>query len=163
MVVSDLQADVRRHRRDQTGVLLALLGACAAVAVLGSLATRDSVQGWYSDADKPWFTPPDAVFGPVWTVLYVAMAVSAWLAWRRGASTGIWWVQLALNLAWTWIFFQGHAPTAAGIEIIVLLATIVGLIRLVWPHNRAAAAMLVPYAAWVTFATALTWTIAAKN
>jgi tryptophan-rich sensory protein len=76
---------------------------------------------------------------------------------------GLFAANLALNLAWTWIFFQGQKPTAAGIEILVLLATILGLIRLVWPHNRAAAAMLVPYAAWVTFATALTWTIAVKN
>ena len=66
-------------------------------------------------------------------------------------------------MAWTWIFFRGHAPKAAGVEILVLLATIVGLVRLVWPHNRVAAGLLVPYGLWVTFATALTWTIAAKN
>ena len=76
---------------------------------------------------------------------------------------GLFAANLALNLAWTWIFFQGHAPVAAGVEILLLLATIVGLIRLVWPHNRAAAGMLVPYGLWVSFASVLTWTIAANN
>jgi tryptophan-rich sensory protein len=73
---------------------------------------------------------------------------------------GLFAANLALNLGWTWIFFQAHAPVAAGVDIVVLLGTIVALIRLLWQDNRAAAAALVPYAAWVTFATALTWTIA---
>ena len=76
---------------------------------------------------------------------------------------GLFAANLALNLAWTWIFFQGHAPVAAGGEILFLLATIVALIRLVAPYNRAAALALAPYGAWVAFATALTWTIAARN
>jgi tryptophan-rich sensory protein len=76
---------------------------------------------------------------------------------------GLFAANLALNLAWTWIFFQGHSPEAAGVEILLLLATIVALIRLVWPHNRAAALALAPYGAWTAFATALTWTIAASN
>jgi hypothetical protein len=77
--------------------------------------------------------------------------------------TGLFAANLALNLAWTWIFFRGHAPRAAGVEILVLLGTIVALIRLIWPHNRAAALALAPYGAWVAFATGLTWTIAARN
>jgi tryptophan-rich sensory protein len=70
---------------------------------------------------------------------------------------------LALNLAWIWIFFRGHAPRAAGVECLILLGTIVALIQLIRPHNRAAAPALAPYGAWVAFATVLTWTIAARN
>ena len=109
------------------------------------------------------------MFGPVWTVLYVLIAVAATLAYRdvrgprRRLVLGLFAANLALNLAWTWIFFQAHAPVAAGVEILVLLATIVALMRLLWGPSRAAALALAPYAAWVTFATALTWTIAARN
>jgi translocator protein len=105
----------------------------------------------------------------VWTVLYVLIAVAATLAVRdvpgarRRLVTGLFAANLALNLAWTWIFFRGHSPRAAGVEILVLLGTIAALIRLIWPHNRTAALALAPYGAWVAFATALTWTIAARN
>lgn len=142
--------------------------AVTAVAVVGGLAT-DTTSDWYRGLDRPSWQPPGAVFGPVWTVLYVLIAVSATLAYRdvrgprRRLVLGLLAANLALNVAWTWIFFQGQAPVAAGAEIVVLLATTVALIALVRPYNRAAALALAPYAAWVTFATALTWTIAARN
>src|SRR3954469_11087225 len=156
-------------RRDRVPAIAAgWAAAVTAVAVVGGLAT-DTSSDWYQDLDRPAWQPPGAVFGPVWTVLYVLIAVSATLAFRdvggprRRLVLGLFAANLALNVAWTWIFFQGHAPTAAGVEILFLLGTIVALIWLVRPHNRAAALALVPYGAWVTFATALTWTIAAKN
>lgn len=142
--------------------------AVTAVAVVGGLAT-DTSSDWYQNLDRPAWQPPGAVFGPVWTVLYVLIAIAATLSFRdvggprRRIVLGLFAANLALNLAWTWIFFQGHAPVAAGIEILFLLATIVGLFRLVRPHNRTAAYLLVPYGLWVTFASALTWTIAANN
>jgi tryptophan-rich sensory protein len=142
--------------------------AVTAVAVAGGLAT-DTSSDWYRDLDRPSWQPAGAVFGPVWTVLYVLIAVAATLAYRdvggprRRLVLGLFAANLALNVAWTWIFFQGHAPRAAVIEILFLLATIVALIRLLWPHNRTAALALAPYGAWVAFATALTWTIAARN
>jgi benzodiazapine receptor len=143
--------------------------AVIAVAVVGGLAT-DTSSDWYRALDRPAWQPPGAVFGPVWTLLYVLIAVSATLAWRdvRGARRrrlvlGLFAANLVLNVAWTWIFFQGHAPELAGVEIVVLLGTVLALIRLVRPANRVAALALVPYAAWVAFATALTWTIAAAN
>ena len=142
--------------------------AVTAVAVAGGIGS-DTSSDWYRDLDKPSWQPPGAVFGPVWTVLYVLIAIAATLATRdvpgarRRLVTGLFAANLALNVAWTWIFFRGHAPRAAGVEILVLLGTIVALIRLIWPHNRAAALALAPYGAWVAFATALTWTIAAKN
>ena len=142
--------------------------AVTAVAVVGGLAT-DTSSEWYRDLEKPSWQPPGSVFGPVWTVLYVLIAVAATLSFRdvggprRRLVLGLYAANLALNVAWKWIFFQGHSPTAAGIEIVLLLATIVALIWLVRPHNRAAALALAPYGAWVAFATALTWAIAARN
>ena len=142
--------------------------AVTAVAVVGGLAT-DTSSDWYRELEKPSWQPPGSVFGPVWTVLYVLIAVAATLSFRdvggprRRLVLGLYAANLALNVAWTWIFFQGHAPTAAGIEIVFLLATIVALIWLVRPHNWAAALALAPYGAWVAFATALTWAIAAHN
>jgi benzodiazapine receptor len=142
--------------------------AVTAVAVTGGLAT-DTTSDWYQSLERPSWQPPGAVFGPVWTVLYVLIAISATLAYRdvggprRRIVLGLYAANLALNLAWTWIFFQGHRPTAAGVEILFLLGTIVALIALVFKHNRAAAAALAPYGAWTAFATALTWTIAVKN
>jgi translocator protein len=142
--------------------------AVTAVAIVGGLAT-DTSSDWYRQLDRPSWQPPGAVFGPVWTILYVLIAVSATLSFRdvggprRRIVLGLFAANLALNLAWTWIFFQGHSPTAAGVEIVVLLGTIVALIALVRPYNRAAALALVPYGAWVAFATVLTWTIATRN
>ena len=142
--------------------------AVTAVAVAGAIGS-DPTSDWYRSLDKPSWQPPGAVFGPVWTLLYVLIAFAATLAVRdvpgprRRLVTGLFAANLALNLAWTWIFFQAHAPVAAGVEILVLLATILVLLRLLWPHNRTAALLLAPYAAWVMFATALTWAIAAAN
>jgi tryptophan-rich sensory protein len=142
--------------------------AVTAVAVVGGLAT-DTDSAWYRDLERPGWQPPGAVFGPVWTALYVLIAVAATLAYRdvrgprRRIVLGLFAANLVLNVAWTWIFFQGHAPVAAGIEILFLLGTIAALIWLVAPFNRMAALALAPYGAWVAFATALTWTIAASN
>jgi translocator protein len=142
--------------------------AVAAVAVVGGLGT-DTESAWYQSLDRPSFQPPGPAFGIVWTVLYVMIAAAATLATRdvpgvkRRLVAGMFAANLVLNVAWTWIFFRGHAPVAAGVEILFLLATIAGLVRLILPHNRVAAGLLVPYGVWVMFATVLTWTIAANN
>lgn len=144
-------------------VLLGLLAACFAVAGLGSLATIPNVDGWYADAAQPWFTPPNAVFGPVWTVLYVLIAVSGWLAHRAGASLVPWWVQLALNLAWTPIFFAAEQLWLGLVVIVALDAAVVWTLARFARASRAAAWLLVPYLAWVLFATALNTGIAVLN
>ena len=160
--------DLAHRQRPIAAAAAGWAAAVTAVAVVGGLAT-DTSSDWYQNLDRPSWQPPGSVFGPVWTVLYVLLAISATLAYRdvggprRRLTLGLYAANLALNVAWTWIFFQGHAPTAAGVEILFLLGTIVALIWLVRPHNRVAAAALVPYGAWVTFATILTWTIAANN
>lgn len=154
----------RRSPLAPIGIALAVI----AVAAVGGLAT-DTTPSWYQQLDRPAFQPPGAVFGPVWTVLYVALGVSTWLAWRevggarRQLVLGLFAANYVLNVLWTVIFFQWHAPTKAGIEILALLGTILALIVLLWPRERTAALLLVPYAAWVTFASVLTWTIALTN
>ena len=157
------------HRPVRSAAALAInLAAVAAAALIGALGVQGTTER-YAELQQPSWAPPSWLFGPVWTVLYVLIAVSATLSFRdvggprRRLVLGLFAANLVLNLAWTWIFFQGHAPTAAGVEILFLLGTIVALIWLVRPYNRVAAMALVPYGAWVTFATALTWTIAASN
>ena len=143
--------------------LIGFLVAAFAVAALGSIATSGNVDGWYASADKPSFNPPNWLFAPVWTTLYAAMAVAAWLVWRRGGDLLVWWVQLALNLAWTPVFFAGEWLWPALAVIVALdLAVAVTLIRF-WQISRVAGLLFVPYLAWVLYATALNAGIAALN
>lgn len=139
---------------------LALLGYVAAVvlvAALGGLAASSSAET-YNNLDQPPFAPPSAVFGPVWTVLYAMIALSGWLVWRRvgiDASMAPYAVQLVLNAAWTPLFFAAGWYGVALVEIVVLLLAIGVTIAQFWGRSRAAALLLVPYAAWVAFATCL--------
>ena len=124
---------------------------------------------WYAALEKPWFNPPNWVFGPVWSALYLAMGISLYLVWtaaykpsKRSAYT--WFgAQLALNALWSLVFFGLHAPEGGIVIILLLLASIVATIRAFWPIHRTAAYLLVPYIAWVTFATLLTVSIALLN
>jgi len=146
-----------------------IVGAVGATAGIGALATTPVLgSGWYRRLDKPSWQPPGPVFGPVWTVIYAMIAASMLLARGRGGEQQrplfvLFGTNLALNLAWTLIFFRGRSPLAAGVEIVVLESTTVALVVRAWPLSRLAALMLVPYAIWVAFATALTWAIWARN
>jgi translocator protein len=158
-----------RHRAFGRGVALALVAAAmVAVAVLGGVGT-DTSSVWYEGLERPSWQPPGWLFGPVWTVLYVLIGFAWWRSWDRLEGPvrrpvlALFGLNAALNVAWTWIFFQAEAPTAAGVEIVVLLAVIAALIGLLWSRLRGAALALVPYLAWVAFASVLTWTIAAWN
>ncbi|GAA3547510.1 tryptophan-rich sensory protein [Nocardioides daeguensis] len=131
--------------------------AVALVAVLGALAASGSAQT-YRALDLPPYAPPSWVFGPVWTVLYVLIAVAGWLAWRVGAGrSGLvaWGVQLLLNLAWTPLFFAADRYGWALVDIVALLGAIVVTMVVFARSSRAAAWLLAPYLAWVAFATAL--------
>ena len=142
------------------GLLLAL-AVCLGVGGLGALATTPAIDGWYRTLSRPAWTPPDAVFGPVWTLLYVLMAVAAWLVWKgtnaRAARLPLvaFATQLALNAGWSWLFFGAQEPGWAAGEIVALLAAIIGTTVLFFGHRPAAGWLMVPYAAWVAFATAL--------
>lgn len=113
---------------------------------------------WYEGVRKPAFTPPDWVFAPAWTLLYAAMAVAGWLVWRIagwGAALALWGAQLALNGAWSWLFFGLHKPGLALAEILVLWLAIAATIAAFLRVRRAAALLLMPYLAWVSFAALL--------
>jgi translocator protein len=141
-------------------VLILFLAVCLGVGGLGAVPTAQSVRGWYPTLQKPPGTPPSWVFGPVWTTLYVVMAISAWLVWKqygvgaRGALL-IFCAQLALNLAWSGIFFGARMPGFALFEIVILWLAIVFTIFLFYPLNVVAAYLLVPYLLWVTYASYL--------
>ena len=156
-------------------VLLAFIAISYAVAALGTLATLENVDGWYADAEKAAWSPPNFLFGPVWTVLYLLMSVAAWLVWRERKRTNVrpaltvYVVQLVLNALWTPIFF-GLYPSAGQPALWIALGIILALDILVlvtmlrfWPVRRLAAWLLVPYWAWVLFATTLNAAVAVMN
>jgi len=134
---------------------------CFAVAAAGGAVTATSVGTWYAELAKPAFNPPDWLFGPVWAVLYLMMALAGWRVWRRrgagetGLALAAWGVQLALNFCWSLLFFGARMIGAALVEIAVLLTAIVVTCALFWRIDRVAGALLIPYAGWVAFATML--------
>lgn len=148
------------RRRDLLG-LLAFLAGCLVVSGLGGAITATSVGGWYQDLARPAFTPPDSVFPPVWTALFVLMAVAGWRVWRfpggeaRAAALNWFGAQLVLNLLWSVIFFGLREPLWALVEVVLLLGAITGTIRAFWLLDRWAALALAPYLAWVGFAAVL--------
>ena len=137
--------------------LFAILAATLAVGYLASLVTVPNIPGWYAGLHKPAFNPPNAVFAPVWTTLYVLMAVAAWRVWRKAGvrPLGLYVVQLALNFAWSFIFFGAHAVGAALLEIALLFVAVAFTMRAFWRLDRVAGWLFVPYAAWVFFAGVL--------
>jgi len=156
----------RQDRGDrQWPALAASLGAVAVVSVIGSVATATGTDSWYAQLEQPSWNPPDWLFGPVWTVLYVAMAVAAWLVWRTGERRALapYAVQLVLNLAWTLTFFGAQSTWGGVVVIAALLIAIVVTIAAFARAHRVAAWLLVPYLAWTTYAAALTTAIALAN
>jgi len=138
---------------------------CLGVAGLGAIVTTPEIGGWYRTIAKPSWNPPDFIFGPVWTTLFVMMAIAAWLVWRPAGFQAaavpltLFAVQLLLNSAWSWIFFGMHQPGWAFVEIMFLwwaiLATVVAFFR----RSMVAGWLMVPYLAWVSFASVLNFTI----
>ena len=131
------------------------------VGFLSGMATAESITSWYAGLNKPFFNPPNFLFGPVWTLLYLMMAVAAWLVWRKGgwrAQRGpltLYLVQLALNALWTPVFFGLRQLGLALVVIVLLGAAIVLTGRAFRPVSRLASGLLVPYLVWVVFAAAL--------
>jgi translocator protein len=122
--------------------------------------------GWYAGLVKPSFNPPAWLFGPVWTVLYILIAVAGWRVWQRdrgGLPMKLWWAQLGLNFLWTPVFFAAHQLGLALVVILLMLAAILGFIATAWRLDRVAAWLFVPYAAWVAFASVLNGSIWALN
>lgn len=128
------------------------------------MATRP--EGWYAALEKPPFNPPNWIFAPVWTILYVLVAVAGWRTFRRdagGRAMKLWAAQLVLNFLWSPVFFAAHMVGAALAVVALLFVAIVGFVAASWNADRAAAWMFVPYAAWVAFATLLNASILVLN
>jgi benzodiazapine receptor len=142
---------------------------CLFISAIGGAVTLTSVNSWYQDLIKPSFTPPDWVFSPVWITLYLLMGISAWLVWRqtdhksKQLPLSVFGVQLALNLAWSFIFFGARLVGWALIEISFLWVAIVINIYLFWRINNLAGWLLIPYILWVTFAVILNSSIYVLN
>lgn len=153
----------------QAAWLLGLIVVCFAAAGIGAAATANTVGDWYQTLTRPAWTPPDWLFGPVWSALYLMMAVSAWLVWRRDgwpaarAPLGWFGAQLALNVGWSVVFFGMRRPGLALAEILVLWLAIVATTAAFWFRSRVAALMLAPYLAWSSFAACLNFSIWRMN
>ncbi|WP_395687776.1 TspO/MBR family protein [Aestuariivirga sp.] len=145
--------------RNKWAVLALLILLCLAVGMLGGLASTASIDGWYRTIAKPAWTPPDAVFGPVWTLLYIMMAVAAWLVWQTGEQVRpaliLFFVQLALNLLWTLLFFAARSPGLALIEVVFLWLGVALTMLAFFARSSLAGWLFVPYLAWVSFAAVL--------
>ncbi len=143
---------------------------CEAAGLVGSIATFPSIPTWYAGLQKPSFTPPNWLFGPVWTALYALMGVSAYFVWRKRASAGgvktalsIFGAQLVLNVLWSVTFF-GLRSLLGGLVLIValwvaILLTIITFFRI----SKTAGVLLIPYILWVSFATALNYSVWVLN
>lgn len=163
MPIVSLSTAESRHRGAASLVgLVIALALCLGVGALGAVWTAEGVRDWYPTLAKPPITPPNWLFGPVWTALYLLMGYAAWRVWRRAGFAGapaalaLFAAQLALNLAWSYLFFGRHWIGAAFAEIAVLLAAIIVTALAFAHHDRLAAWLMLPYAAWVGFASVLT-------
>jgi tryptophan-rich sensory protein len=141
---------------------LAALAPSIAASVLGGLATTPNIPGWYAGLQKPWFNPPNWIFGPVWTALYLVIAYAFFRILRLPANTpgrrvaiGVYLAQMILNTAWSFAFFAGQSPALGLMVILPLWAGIVLTILLFSRLDRIAAWLLAPYLAWVSFAVLL--------
>ncbi|MDX9975347.1 MAG: TspO/MBR family protein [FCB group bacterium] len=150
--------------------LAGFLVLCFGAAAVGSMLTAASVREWYPELAKPSWNPPNSVFAPVWTALYLAMALSAWLVWRRrDERRGVWFalgvfvVQLALNVAWSGLFFGLRSPGLGLIDIVFLWLAILATLVAFWRINTVAGVLLLPYLIWVSYAAALNLAIWRMN
>ncbi len=145
--------------------LLALIGfvaLCLGVGVIGTVATIPNIPAWYAGLAKPAFNPPNWLFGPVWTALYISMGIAAWLVWRTGpakAALGLFALQLAFNAAWSPLFFGLHWIGVALIDIVCLFFAIFATLLAFRKRSGFAALLIVPYLAWVGFASVLNFSI----
>ena len=136
------------------------------VGVGGIIGSLSAPGGWYENLAKPPFNPPNWLFAPVWTILYVMIAVAGWRIWmieRTSTPMKIWFAQMILNWAWTPVWFVAQLLWPAFAIIIVILALIIGFILTARSHDKIAAWLFIPYAAWVAFASLLALSIAILN
>ncbi len=144
--------------------LIVLIAVCFAAAGLGGIATTPKIDNWYATLEKPSWTPPAWIFGPVWSLLYLSMAIAAWLVWRRHGWAAtvpmiLFGIQLLLNVSWSWLFFGLESPGLAFAEILALWTAIAATAVAFWCWSTVAGILLTPYLAWVSFAAVLNFAI----
>jgi len=148
--------------------LLLSIGFCLGAGILGSFFTISSIPTWYQTLNKPIFSPPNWIFGPVWTILYILMGISLYLVWiskskLKQNAVKLFLTQITLNALWSVIFFGLKNPILALLDIILLWATIFLTIKTFAKINKLASNLLIPYLLWVTFATILNFSIVLLN
>ena len=143
--------------------ILFSISACLSAGFIGSLATFPSIPTWYAGLAKPSFNPPNWIFGPVWTTLYILMGIAMYLVWQKKKSLKLFFIHLAVNAGWSVIFFGIHSLLGGMIVILILWGLIITLIRKFYRIDRRAAYLLVPYLAWVSFASFLNFTLLILN
>lgn len=166
----DMASELVPRSLGDLGRLLAAVMACEAAGGVGAIATAGSVDTWYRTLDKPSFTPPSWLFGPVWTALYGLMGIALSVVWRlhaqgreTGAALGWFGAQLALNVLWSFLFFRFRSPRAALIEIVVLWIAVAMTVAALLRVSRLAALLMLPYLLWTSFAAALNFGIWRQN
>jgi len=150
-------------------VLGLFMATCFAVVAVVSAWSMPGVDSWYLELERPSWNPPGWVFGPVWSVLYVSMAVAAWMVWRKGGlrlnaiPLALFGLQLGLNVCWPVMFFRLRSPAGAFVEIIALWVAIATTLWAFMQRSRLAGWLMMPYLAWVTFAAMLNLAIWRMN
>lgn len=150
--------------------LVVAIFVCQMAGVVGSVFTRPSISSWYATLRKPAFTPPNWLFAPVWTILFLLMGISAYLIWREGLANrqvrialSIFGIQLVLNMLWSFLFFKLRSPSCAFMEIIILWSAILLTILFFFRISKIASFLLLPYVFWVSFAAILNFYIFRLN
>jgi benzodiazapine receptor len=154
-------------RSKQIAGLIGWLALAFIAAAIGAVASTRAPE-FYQSLIRPSWAPPAALFGPVWSVLYLMMGIASWLVWREGSvntrgALRLYLVQLALNSLWSWLFFAWHQGRWAFFEIVVLWVMILATVAAFWRIRPLAGVLLVPYLLWVSFATALAYTVWTLN
>jgi tryptophan-rich sensory protein len=162
--------DLAMGRAGSAGLLVLSLALVFAVGALGGAASTSGLRDWYDGLDRAPWNPPGWVFGPAWTVLYALMAIAAWLVARTGldhrtvqVALVLYLAQLALNLAWSLLFFGARAPGWALADIVALVVLVALTTIAFWRIDTMAGWLLVPYLAWIVFAATLNLWIVLKN
>ncbi len=143
---------------------------CLSAGFIGSIFTTPSIPSWYATLDKPSFNPPNWLFAPVWTTLFILMGIAVFLIWRKGLKKKevknallIFLFQLIFNTLWSFLFFKFHSPFWALVDIAVLWVLILLSLVKFWKINKAAGMLLIPYLLWVSFASILNYFIYKLN
>lgn len=145
------------------------IALCFFIEIVGNIWTKETVSTWYPQLNKPSWTPPNWIFGPVWTALYVMIAAAGWLIYRaeesheRSIALILYGIQLAMNFIWSFLFFSLRSPLLGLLDIVPLCLFIALTIFKAWPVNRLASLLLLPYLFWVLYATSLNAAIWALN